>query len=447
MEQSNSFFGTERVSRLLLRLAPPVMLAQLIQALYNIVDSYFIGQYSKDGLAALSVIFPIQLLISALAVGTGVGVNTLMSKYYGLAEKTKAKETAGVGFFLSVVSWAISAAIFCGVMGAYTKLSLSTPQAQDYARSYGMIVCAFSLGIFLESNWSKVLQSKGDMKTPMITQVIGALTNIVFDYLLIFGVGIFPKLGIAGAAIATVMGQSLAAVIVGVKGYHKIPSFRKLRDYIKPIYRAGIPNILMNASCTVYVIGLNLILVSFSDDAVTVLGLYYKLQTFFFIPVLALATCIVPILSYNYAAGEIKRCEQIVWESVAISAVCMALGTLAFELIPTQLLRIFVKNEPAILELGTLAFRIIGISFVPVSISLVIPTYFQAIGMGKQSIVITVLRQIALLVPLAWVFSFFGLDYVWLTFPVTELITAAVAYWLYRKFPLVPFSNSLQRSK
>lgn len=436
MEQSNSFFGTEKVSILLLRLAPPVMLAQLIQALYNIVDSYFIGQYSKDGLAALSVIFPIQLLISALAIGTGVGVNTLMSKYYGLMKEKEAKETAGVGFFLSVVTWIIFAIIFCSIMEIYTKVSLSTLQAQAYACIYGKIVCGFSFGIFLESNWSKILQSKGDMKTPMLAQVIGAIINIVFDYLLIFGIGFFPELGIAGAAIATVMGQIFAALIVSFKGYYKIPSFRKFHDYIKPIYKAGTPNILMNALCTIYIVALNLILVSFSDDAVTVLGLYYKLQMFCLIPIMGLTTCIVPILSYNYATGEVERCKLIVWESVAISAICMAVGTLAFEIIPIQLLSIFVENEPNILEIGKVALRIIGISFVPISISLVIPTYFQAIGMGKQSIVLTVLRQIGLLIPLAWMFSFVGLNYVWLAFPITEIITATVGYILYLKFPM-----------
>lgn len=436
MQQSNSFFGTEKVLKLLLRLAPPVMLAQLIQALYNIVDSYFIGQYSKDGLAALSVIFPIQLLISALAIGTGVGVNTLMSKFYGLSKEKEAKETAGVGFLLSVVTWVLFAVISCGIMGIYTKLSLSTPQAQDYARTYGRIVCGFSFGIFLESNWTKILQSKGDMKTPMVAQVIGAVTNIVFDYFLIFGIGFFPELGVAGAAIATVAGQILAAAIVSIKGFHKIPALDKIQGYIKPIYKAGIPNILMNALCTIYIVALNLILVSFSDDAVTVLGLYYKLQMFCLIPVMGLTTCIVPILSYNYAAGEVKRCKLIVWESVAISAVCMAVGTLAFEIIPTQLLRIFADGEPVILEIGTVALRIIGISFVPIAVSLVIPTYFQAIGMGKQSIILTILRQIGLLIPLAWVFSFLGLNYVWLAFPITEVITAAVGYFLYRKFPM-----------
>lgn len=321
-------------------------------------------------------------------------------------------------------------------MKLYIQMSLETPQAQDYACTYGRIVCGFSFGIFLESNWTKVLQSKGDMKTPMIAQVVGAVTNIIFDYLLIFGIGIFPELGVAGAALATVLGQILAAVIVGLKGFFKVPSIKKLCKYIKPIYKAGIPNILMNALCTIYIVALNMILVSFSDDAVTVLGLYYKLQMFCLIPVMGLTTCIVPILSYNYAAGEVKRCKLILWESVAVSAVCMAIGTLAFEIIPTQLLSIFAANEPTILELGTAALRIIGISFVPISVSLVIPTYFQAIGKGKLSIILTVLRQIILLVPLAWGFSFLGLNYVWLAFPITEFVTAAAGYVLYLKFPM-----------
>lgn len=441
-QQSNFFFGTEKVWKLLMRLAPPVMLAQLIQALYNIVDSYFIGQYSKDGLAALSVIFPVQLLISALAIGTGVGVNTLMSKYYGQSQESEAKETAGVGFFLSIVTWAVFALLSCSIMKLYTGVSLGTPQAQNYAYTYGTIVCGFSFGIFLESNWTKILQSKGDMKTPMIAQVIGAVTNIVFDWLLIFGIGIFPELGVAGAAVATVTGQIFAATIVGVKGIHKIPGFSKLRKYIMPIYRAGIPNILMNALCTIYIVALNLILVSFSDDAVTVLGLYYKLQMFCLIPVMGLTTCIVPILSYNYAAGKCGRCKSILWEAVAISAVCMAVGTLAFEVIPLPLLRIFAADQPVILEIGVTALRIIGISFVPISVSLVMPTYFQAIGMGKQSIALTVLRQIGLLIPLAWIFSHIGLNYVWLAFPITEVITALVGYILYRKFPMKEETNA-----
>lgn len=446
MEKSNLFFGTERVSRLLLYLAPPVMLAQLIQALYNIIDSYFIGRYSQAGLAALSVIFPIQLLVSALAIGTGVGVNTLMSKYYGLGRVQEAEETAGTGLFLSIITWAVFALVSCSIMGIYTRMSLQAPRAQDYACTYGRIVCGFSFGIFLESGWTKVLQAKGDMKTPMAAQIAGAVINIVLDWLLIFGIGIFPELGVAGAAIATVAGQMAAAFITGLKGFYKIPRLSRACRYIKPVYQAGIPNILMNALCTIYIVALNLILVSFSDEAVTVLGLYYKLQSFFLIPVMGLTTCIVPVLSYNYAAGSVGRCKTILWESVFISAVCMAAGTLAFEIMPGQLLSVFADGQSAILEMGIPALRIIGISFVPVSLSLVIPTYFQAVGKGKQSIALTLLRQIGLLIPLAWILSHIGVNYVWMAFPITEIFTAAAGFVFYLRF-LMKNVNTVQKER
>nr|WP_191383786.1 MATE family efflux transporter [uncultured Lachnoclostridium sp.] len=433
MDENTSFFGTENTGRLLLRLAPPVMLAQLIQALYNIVDSYFIGQYSQAGLAALSVIFPVQLLISAVAIGTGVGVNTLMSKYCGLGQAHKAAETAGVGLFLAIAMWAVSAVILCGIMDFYTGISLSSQQAQEYACTYGRIVCGFSFGIFLESGWTKVLQSRGDMKTPMVAQLVGAGINIVLDWLLIFGIGFFPELGVAGAAIATAIGQIAAVVITGSKAFHRIPGARKIREYTGKIYRAGFPNMLMNGLCTIYIVALNLILVSFSDEAVTVLGLYYKLQSFILIPALGLTTCIIPILSYNYAAGNRDRCTDILRKSIAMTAVCMAVGALAFEAIPRQLLSIFAADQPAVLDIGTTAFRIIGASFIPIAVSLVIPNYFQAIGKGKQSIALALLRQIGLLIPLAWCLSFIGLTYVWLAFPISEVITAAASCVLYRR--------------
>ena len=192
----------------------------------------------------------------------------------------------------------------------------------------------------------------------------------------------------------------------------------------------------MNALCTIYIIALNLILVSFSDDAVTVLGLYYKLQTFYLIPVMGLTTCIVPILSYNYAARSIGRCKEILWRSVLVAVVCMGVGTLGFELFPAPLLNIFADGEPAILSIGVHALRVIAISFMPLALSLMIPTYFQAIGKGGPSIFLTVLRQIILLVPLAWVLSLGGLRYVWWAFPITEVITASAGLWLYKKYPM-----------
>ncbi|HIS92616.1 MAG TPA: polysaccharide biosynthesis C-terminal domain-containing protein [Candidatus Alectryocaccomicrobium excrementavium] len=305
-----SYFGAESIGRILLRIAPPVMFAQLIQALYNIVDSYFIGQYSSAGLTALSVIFPVQLIISALAIGTGVGVNTYMARMYALGETDEASRTAGTGMLLALASWVLFALVALALMRPYAQISAGSAAAVDQAVIYGNIVCAGSLGLFLESLWTKVHQANGNMRLPMIAQVAGALTNILLDPLLIFGAGPLPEMGVAGAAYATIAGQFVAAAIVGVKGFRKPPAPRRMGRYIRPIYALGYPSILMQSLYTVYIVVLNVILAGFSDAAVTVLGLYYKMQTFFFIPLSGLQTCIVPVLSYNYAQRAYARSDR-----------------------------------------------------------------------------------------------------------------------------------------
>ena len=325
----------------MLRIAPPIMLAQLIQAMYNIIDSLFVGQYSDDGLTALSAIYPVQLIIIALAVGTGVGTNTLMAKQYALKDEKGANHTAGVGTVLAVIMWALISVISIAFMGPYVAISAQSPVAMQYANEYGMIVSIGSIGLFLEGNWTKVLQSEGNMKLPMIAQIVGAVTNIVLDPLLIFTAG----LGIKGAAIATVIGQITAAVIVGVKGARKPPEIKRIPCIAKSIYKLGYPSICMQALYTVYIAILNIILAGFCDEAVTVLGLYYKLQSFFFIPLLGLQTCIVPVLSYNYTSGDYLRCRRIFRSSLIISGVFMILGVLSFELIPTQLIGLFTQSE------------------------------------------------------------------------------------------------------
>ena len=341
-----------------------------------------------------------------------------------------------MGVWLALLAWVIFAAITWAVMPLYARISLSAPAAQAATCSYGRIVCGCSIGIFLESNWTKVLQARGNMRLPMVAQILGAVVNIVLDRVLIFGLGPVPKLGVAGAAWATVIGQVLAACVVGVAAHRPVPPLSAVRSFAGLICKAGVPNMLMNALCTVYIIVLNLILASFSDDAVTVLGLYYKMQTFLLIPVLALTTCIVPLLSYNYAAGAWDRCRAILWQSVGACAGCMVIGTVVFLLFPTQLLSIFAAGESGILTLGAPALRIIAIGFVPIVWSLIVPTYFQAIGKGGQSIFISVLRQILLLIPLAWGLSFLGVQAVWWAFPITEYITAGATVFLYKKYPM-----------
>lgn len=432
MEQTD-LFGTEKISRILFRLAPPVMLAQLIQALYNIVDSFFVGKYSASGLTALSIIYPMQLLMIAFAVGTGVGINTVMAAKLGTGNRKEADEYAGVGTPLVVVLWLLFAAVCYFILPFYARMSTDSEVVIQDVITYGRIVCVFSFGLFLESIWTKVLQSNGDMKTPMFAQILGAVTNIVLDPLLIFGLLGLPEMGIAGAAVATVAGQIVAALVVMKKGFRKSPEFRLYSHHIAAIFRLGIPNILMQSAYTFYILGLNLILATFSDEAVTALGLYYKWQTFFFIPLGAMQTCIVPIISYNYAARNIDRCKKTLSSAILFGLALMAVGTLCFNAIPTQMLRVFTKDA-LVIEIGRFGFHFIGVSFLPMVTSLIFPVFFQAVGASLKSSSLTVIRTVLLFVPLGYLFSQLGLNWFWLTFPVTEVVTSTVGVVFYRQF-------------
>ena len=429
----SEFFGTERISRILMRLAPPVMLAQLIQALYNIVDSFFVGRFSDTGLTALSIVYPLQLLMIALAVGTGVGINTAMAYFLGTRDRKRSDEAAGISTALSLVMWAVFALLVAVLMPAYARMSTESEAVIADVIVYGRIVCVCSIGLFLESGWTKVLQAEGNMNRPMAAQILGAVTNIVLDPLLIFGLFGLPALGIAGATIATVAGQIVAAAIVWRGGYRRSPEWALYPALVRRVYRLGIPNILMQSAYTFYILGLNLILSTFSDQAVTALGLYYKWQTFFFIPLGAMQTCIVPVISYNYAAGNLDRCRKTLRESILAGMALMLIGTLCFELIPGPMLRFF-SRDAVVIAIGTYGFRWIGPSFLPMVTSLIFPVFFQAVGSAGKSSLLTILRTVVLFVPLGWLFAHWGLHAFWLTYPVTELITTAVGFLFYRQF-------------
>lgn len=370
-----STFEEKNIWKVLFKVAPPVMLAQLILAMYNIVDSYFVGKYSGRGLTALSVIFPIQLIITAVAVGTGVGVNTNMSGCYAQNREERAHETAGVGSMLAFISWLVFAVISTVFMRAYVKTSAGSQEVVEYAVIYGKIACIGSISLFMDGIWTKVHQAGGNMKRPMIAQILGALTNIVLDPVLIFGMGPVPEMGVAGAAYATVAGQTVAAAVTFYKGFYKIPPKEKILGYVKQIYSLGFPSIFMQILYTVYIVALNIILAGFSDSAVTVLGLYYKLQSFFFIPLIGLETCIVPLISYAYAQRDYGRCKGIMTDSFIFAGSFMIVGIICFEFIPAQLIQIF-SSETAVIEIGVTAFRIIGLSFIPAVFSLLTPVFF-----------------------------------------------------------------------
>ncbi len=432
------FFGQEKISRIMLKIAPPVMLAQLIQALYNIVDSLFVGRYAESGLTALSIIYPLQLLMIALAVGTGVGINTAMAARFGLGKEKEADEFAGVGTPLAAALWLVFAAACWFFMPAYARMSTDSPEVIREVVAYGRIVCLFSFGLFLESIWTKVLQSEGDMRTPMLAQIAGALTNIIFDPLLIFGMFGLPELGIAGAAIATVAGQIVAALIVMRRGFRRSPSLKLYPRRVREIFFLGVPNILMQSAYTFYIFGLNLILSGFSDQAVTALGLYYKWQTFFFIPLGAMQTCIVPVISFNYAARNISRCRKTLSTAILFGMALMLLGVLCFEAIPGPMLRVFTSDE-LVVEIGQVGFRFIGLSFVPLVTSLIFPVFFQAVGQGLKSSLLTVVRTVVLFVPLGFLFSRFGLTWFWLTYPCTEVLTTLLGARFYKSFLMHPY--------
>ena len=438
--QDSDFFGKEKISRILLKIAPPVMLAQLIQALYNIIDSLFVGKCSESGLTALSIVYPLQLLMIALAVGSGVGINTGIAYYLGLGDREKAERMAGVGTPLAIVLWVIFAVACYIFMPYYAAINTSSEAVIQDVISYGRIVCVFSVGLFAESIWTKVLQANGDMKTPMIAQIAGAITNIILDAVLIFGLLGMPRLGVPGAAIATVVGQIVAALIVMKRGFRRSPELSVYPGFLAKIYKLGLPNILMQSAYTFYIFGLNMILSGFSDQAVTALGLYYKWQTFFFIPLGALQTCIVPVLSFNYAAGNIRRCRTTLSTSLIYGMALMAVGTLCFELIPSQMLSVFTRDAQVI-EIGTVGFRFIGVSFIPMVTSLIFPVFFQAVGSAVKSSVLTVVRTVVLFVPLGYIFAKFGLTWFWMTYPVTEVLTSAIGGLCY-----VAFLRNLRKS-
>ena len=418
------------ILKLLLKLSPPVMLALLIQSVYNIVDSYFVAKFSGDGLTALSIIYPIQLLMLALATGTGAGVNILISRMDGVGDTKSQNDVVKSGMFLGAVNFVVFALFGLLSIKGYYNISSNIEGVRREGIMYGQIILLFSFGMFLEANCTKMLQAKGNMVVPTIAQIVGAVINVILDPILIFGKFGFPQMGIRGAGIATVIGQwvTMVIVLVNVLKYYKFKGRIDLKSCVK-IYKFGIPSIILQSLYTFYIVGLNLVLKLFTEDAVAVLGIYYKLQTFFFIPLTGLQQVIVPVVSYNYGAEKYKRVKQTLWYSVAIACSVMLVGIIMFMVFPRELISIFSQQEN-VLNIGSSALRIISTSFIPAGFVLMFIVYCQGVNRGGYSILLTVLRQVILFVPLAWLFHYKGLFYVWFTFPATEIITALMSFYL-----------------
>lgn len=430
--------GIKPIFPLLMSMAFPPMLSMLIQSLYNIVDSVFVAQIGDHALTAVSLAFPIQSILVACAVGIGVGVNSYISRKLGEKNQKEANSAVMHGLILAFIASIIFVIIGIFAIRPFFTMFTSDPLILEEACSYTYICVFLGFGCFFHICIEKIFQSTGKMIFPMALQAIGAIINIILDPIMIFGLFGFPAMGVKGAAIATVIGQIVAmslSFLILIKKTHDvridIKNFKYCNDTIKKILKVGVPSACMNALGSVLVIGLNSILIKFSTTAVSVFGIYFKLQTFVFMPASGLTQGAMPIMGYNYGAGNHQRLIDTLKYSLYVSGLIMVIGMLLFIVFPSQLLMMFNASDE-MLKIGIPALRIIGISFLPATVGFILPTLFQAMGLGLHSLVIFLLRQLLITLPLGFVFAnIFGLIGIWVCFVIAESIAAFVAILFY----------------
>ena len=432
--------GVQPVGRLLAGMAIPMMISMLVQALYNIVDSIFVSRLSENALTAVSLAFPLQNLMIAVCAGTAVGMNALLSRSLGAKEQEKADLAANTGIFLALCSFVV----FClvGVFFSHTFFLLQTDVEEivSAGTAYGQICLGCSIGLFCQFTFERLLQSTGRTHLAMCTQILGALINIILDPILIFGLFGAPQLGVAGAAVATVAGQCVAAVAALIMNLKCNPdihlSLKKIRWHgamIKNIYRIGLPSIVMMSIGSIMVFGINRILISFTTTATAVFGAYFKLQSFIFMPVFGLNNGMVPIVAYNYGAKKPDRVKRTIKLAILSAIAIMAVGLAIFELFPGFLLAFFDASEN-MLAIGTPALRIIALAFVFAGFCIIAGSVFQAIGNPFYSLIVSVCRQLVVLLPVAWLLSQTGnLTLVWLAFPIAELMSLTLSIIFLRR--------------
>ncbi len=422
--------GTMPIGKLLANMAAPMMVSMLFQALYNIVDSVFVARLSQDAMNAVSLAFPLQTLCIAFSVGTGVGMNALLSRSLGEKNQEAADRAAGTGLFLTLCTAAAFSVLGFALAGPFFRFQTDNAQIIAYGRSYVMICIGISLGIFMQVYGERLLQSTGRTNLSMLSQIAGAVCNIVLDPILIFGLCGFPRLEVAGAAIATVIGQFVGAGLGLFLNLKKNPEVRLRARDIRPhratvaeIYAVGIPSIIMQSIGSVMTFGMNKILISFTEAATAVFGAYFKLQSFIFMPCFGLNNAMVPIVSYNYGAQKYDRVKKTVRLTTLTAISIMCVGCALFELIPGTLLGLFSPTEE-MLAIGKTALRIIGIHFPFAGFCIIAGSACQALGRPVYALINSVCRQIVVLLPAAYLLSLTGrLELVWLAFPIAEVVS------------------------
>ncbi len=430
--------GVMPVNKLILTMSLPMMISMLVQALYNIVDSIFVAKLSEDALTSVSLAFSMQQLMLAVSTGTGVGVNALLSKRLGMKDHEGANRVANTGVLLAFFSYIIFLIVGLTAVRPFMLTQNTDPTIVEGGVTYLTIVLTCSFGLFGQIIMERLVQSTGKTMIAMITQTIGAVINIIFDPILIFGLCGFPRLEIAGAAIATVAGQITAAVLgiilnhiynkeISVNPFKYKPDIRTIGQ----IYAIGLPSIIMQSISSVMVLLMNKILYTFSSTAQAVFGVYFKLQSFIFMPVFGLNNGVVPIIAYNYGAQKRKRMKKAIRISCVYAVVIMLIGMAVMELFPAQLLSLFEASE-AMIEIGVPALRLICLSFIFAGFCITIGSVFQALGNGLYSMLVSIARQLCVLLPVAYLMSLTGnLDMVWLSFPIAEIMSVAMSMFFY----------------
>ena len=438
--------GTMSEGRLLLNMSLPMMLSMIVQAMYNVVDSIFVSRISENALTAVSLAFPLQTMLIAVGAGTGVGVNSLLSKSLGEKDYDKANKAAMNGIFLYMISYVVSAIVgILAVRPFYASQIKDAPiEIMDMGVQYLTIVMVLSFGLYAQFIFERLLQATGRTLFTMVSQMVGAIINIILDPILIFGYFGLPRMGVAGAAVATVTGQIIAGFIGMIYNIKKndditlsFKGFRPDGHIIGTIYKVGLPSIVMQSIGSVMTYGMNLILVGLSSTAAAVFGVYFKLQSFFFMPVFGLNNGLIPIVAYNYGARKKHRMIRTFKWGLLIAFCFLMVGFIVFETMPGTLLMLFDASEN-MLAIGVPALRIIAVHFLIAWFCIVATAVFQAVGNGMYSLYVSVARQLVVLLPAAYILAKIGgLDLIWWSFPIAELMSCVISsiclFFTYKK--------------
>ena len=441
MERTENKMGTMPVKQLIIAMSLPMMISMLVQALYNVVDSIFVAQIEEDALTAVTLAFPMQNLMIAVGAGTGVGINALLSKALGEKRFDKSDAAANTGIFLSLLNFIAFLLVGFLLSEPFIRTQTADPKIIAYGTTYLRICCCMSVGVFFQITFERLLQSTGRTFYSMISQLTGAVINIIMDPIMIFGLLGCPKMGVAGAAYATVLGQVIASFLglyMNLKVNKDITIslkeiLRPKREIVKAIYAVGVPSILMMSIGSLMTYLMNRILIVFSTTTTAVFGVYFKLQSFFFMPVFGLNNGLIPVLAYNYGARNKERISESLKFAMMLAVVIMLVGMIVFEVIPGQLLGMFNASDD-MKQIGIPALRIICLSFPLAGFSIAMGSIFQAFSESIYSLIISIGRQLVVLIPIAWLLSLTGnVNLVWWAFPAAELVSLVLSVFFFKR--------------